>query len=47
VPLTIGLTMTMLIRRQFYSGAATNIAAVLAEYSLADLPDPSLLKRLP
>ena len=27
-------------------GAAANIAAVLAEYSLADLPNPSRLKRL-
>jgi uncharacterized membrane protein len=47
VPVTTALTMIMLIRRQFYSGAAANIAAVLAEYSLADLPNPSHLKRLP
>ena len=46
VPVTTALTMIMLIRRQFYSEAATNIAAVLAEYSLADLPDPNHLKRL-
>jgi uncharacterized membrane protein len=46
VPVTTALTMIMLIRRQFWSGAAANIAAVLAEYSLADLPDPNHLKRL-
>jgi uncharacterized membrane protein len=46
VPVTVSLTMIMLIRRQFYSDAAINIAAVLAEYSLADMPDPVHLKRL-
>jgi uncharacterized membrane protein len=46
VPVTVALTMIMLIRRQFHSEAAANIADVLAEYSLADLPDPSRLKRL-
>jgi uncharacterized membrane protein len=46
VPVTTALTMIMLIRRQFYSGAAANIAAVLAEYSLADLPDPNHLKQI-
>jgi hypothetical protein len=38
--------MIMLIRRQFHSDAAINIAAVLAEYSLTDMPDPVQLKRL-
>ena len=45
-PLHIALTLIMLIRRQFYSQAATNIAVVLAEYGVADVPDRSHLKRL-
>jgi uncharacterized membrane protein len=46
VPVTTALTTIMLIRRQFYSEPAANIAAVLADYSLADLPDPSRLKQI-
>src|SRR3954453_21470174 len=37
VPVTTTLTLIMLIRRQFYSDVAYNIAAVLAEL---DVPEP-------
>jgi uncharacterized membrane protein len=40
------LTMTMLIRRQFYSDVASNISAVLAEFRQVERPEPDRLKRL-
>jgi uncharacterized membrane protein len=46
VPVTTALIMIMLIRRQFYSEPAANIAAVFAEYSLADLSNLSRLNQL-
>ena len=45
VLMTTILTMVMLIRRQFYSEVASNISAVLAEFSLAQQPKPDRLKR--
>jgi uncharacterized membrane protein len=41
VPVTTTLTLIMLIRRQFYSDVAYNIAAVLAEL---DVPEPDELR---
>jgi uncharacterized membrane protein len=46
VPVTTSLTLIMLIRRQFYSEIAANIAAVLVEYTVTELPDPKTLKQL-
>ena len=39
------LTVVMLIRRQFHSEVASNISAVLAEFSLAEQPKPDRAKR--
>lgn len=38
VPVTTTLTLIMLVRRQFYSEVASNIAAVLAEHRVAEPP---------
>ncbi len=46
VLVTTLLTMTMLIRRQFYSEVASNISAVLAEFRQVERPEPDRLKRL-
>ena len=42
VLVTTLLTMTMLIRRQFYSEVASNISAVLAEFRQVERSEPDL-----
>jgi uncharacterized membrane protein len=46
VPVTATLTLIMLLRRQFSSEIATNIAAVLVEYTVTDVSDPKTLRPL-
>ena len=46
VLVTTLLTMTMLIRRQFYFEVASNISAVLAEFEQVEQPEPDRLKQL-